>query len=72
VDLSSELYLEDETARVRVSLPPPQSGRKHHLFCSKFNAGALELAEELRESDVFVTNRKKASERSSLRPTSTT
>jgi len=59
--LSSELYLEDETARVRVSLPPPLSGRKHHLFCSKFNAGALELAEELRESDVFVTNRKKAS-----------
>jgi len=55
VDASSELYLEDEAAFAKVSLPPPLSGRKYHLFCSEFNAGALALAEELRESDVFVT-----------------
>jgi len=61
VDASSELYLQDETARVKVSLSPPLSGRKHHLFCSEFNAGALSLATELSESDVFVTKGKKAS-----------
>jgi len=61
VDASSELYLEDATAHTKVSLPPPLSGRKYHLFCSEFNAGALALAEELRESDVFLTDGKKAS-----------
>jgi hypothetical protein len=58
---SSELYLEDETAYAKVLLPPPLGERKYHLFCSVFNAGALELTEELRESNVFVTKGKRAS-----------
>jgi len=63
---ANELYLEDETARIKVSLPPPLNGRKHHLFCSEFNAGAVALANELRESNVFVTKGKKASARLSI------
>jgi hypothetical protein len=59
--MSSELYLQDEMAHAKVSLPPPLIGRKYHLFCSEFNAGAPELAEALRESDVFVTKGKGAS-----------
>jgi hypothetical protein len=58
---ASDIYLEDETAHAKVSLPPPFSGRKHHLFCSEFNAGALALAKELQGSTVFVTKGKKAS-----------
>jgi hypothetical protein len=58
---SSALYLQDETAQAKVSLPPPLSGRKFHLFCSMYNAGALTLAEELKESECFVTKGKKAS-----------
>jgi len=54
----SELYLQDEVAYSKVSLPQPLGRRKYHLFCSKFNAGALELAEELRESDGFVAKGK--------------
>jgi hypothetical protein len=61
VATSSELYLEDELAHTRVSLPPPFSGRKYHLFCSEYNSGALALAEELKESDVFVNMGKKTS-----------
>jgi len=57
----SELYLQDETACAKVLLPPPLNGRKYHLFCSEFNTGALELAEELSDSDVFVTKGKKVS-----------
>jgi hypothetical protein len=48
-------------ACAKVLLPPPLSGRKFHLFCSNFNAGALELAEELKECDIFVTKGKKSS-----------
>jgi hypothetical protein len=58
---SSELYLEDETAYAKVLLPPPLGVRKYHLFCSVFNAGALQLAKELKESNVFVTWGKRAS-----------
>jgi len=58
---SSELYLQNETAYTKVSLPPPHRGHKYHLFCSEFNAGALEVTEELMESDVFVTAGKGAS-----------
>jgi hypothetical protein len=57
----SELYLEDETAFAKNSLPSPLSGRKYPLFCSLFNAGALTLAKELMDSNVFVTKRKGAS-----------
>jgi len=57
----SELYLEGEAAHARVSLPPPLSGRKYHLFCSSFNAGALTLAKELMDSNVFVPKGKGAS-----------
>jgi len=61
VGTSSELYLENEMAFEKVILPPPLSGRRYHLFCSTWNAGALALAEELSESNVFVTEGKKAS-----------
>jgi hypothetical protein len=61
IDAASELYLQDEMAHAKISLPPPLVGRKYHLFCSEFNAGAFELACELRESDVFVTKGKEAS-----------
>jgi hypothetical protein len=54
-------YLQGETAYAQVSLPAPLSGRKRHLFCSEFNAGALALAKELRESDVFLTKGSEAS-----------
>jgi len=58
---SCELYLEEETAVTQILLPPPFVGRKYHLFCSKCNAGALALAKELGESNVFVTKGKKVS-----------
>jgi len=60
VGSSSELYLEDEVAHTKVSLPPPFHGRKCHLFCSSFNAGALALVEELMDSNVLVTQGKRA------------
>jgi len=56
-----ELYLQGEAATGKISLPPPLKGREFHLFCSEFNAGAKELAEELRDSTVWVTEGKKAS-----------
>jgi len=56
-----ELYLQGEAATGKVSLPPPLSNREFHLFCSDFNAGAKEFAEELRDAPVFVTKGKKAS-----------
>jgi hypothetical protein len=61
VAASNELYLEDEMAHTKISLPPPLSGRKYHLFCSLFNAGALTLAKELMDSNVFVPKGKGAS-----------
>ena len=59
---SGELYLQGEAATLKVSLPPPLKGREYHLFCSEFNIGAREVAEELRASDVWVTKGKKASD----------
>ena len=44
-----------------MALPPPLKGRSYHLFCSPFNAGALEFAEELKDAPVFVTTGKKVS-----------
>jgi len=58
---TGELYLQGEAATGKVALPPPLKGREYHLFCSEFNAGAKELAEELRNSSVWVTKGKKAS-----------
>jgi hypothetical protein len=60
VDASSE-YLEQETAYTEVSLPPPLSGREHHLFCSEFNTGALALAKQLGESNFIVSKDKQSS-----------
>ena len=56
-----ELYLQGEAACGKIKLAPPLKGRKYHLFCSPFNAGAAELAAELGGSDVFVTDGKRAS-----------
>ena len=56
-----ELYLQGEAATGKISLPPPLAGREYHLFCSPFNAGATEVAEELAQSDVYVTKGKAAS-----------
>jgi len=56
-----ELYLQGEAATGKVVLPKPFKGRKFHLFCSEFNAGAKEVAEELRDSSVWVTTGKKIS-----------
>jgi len=42
-------------------LPPPLKGREYHFFCSPFNAGAKELAAELKDAPVFVTTGKKVS-----------
>jgi len=56
-----ELYLQGEAATGKISLPPPLKGREFHLFCSEFNAGAKEFAEELRDAPVFATKGKAAS-----------
>jgi len=53
--------LQGEAATAKVSLPPPHKGREFHLFCSEFNAGSSEVAEELKAASVFVTKGKKAS-----------
>jgi hypothetical protein len=58
---AGELYLQGEAASGKVSLAPALIGREYHLFCSEFNAGAAELAEELKRSTFFVTTGKKAS-----------
>jgi len=46
--------IQGDVASAKVLLPEPYLGRKHHLFCSMFNAGARELADELSKSDVFA------------------
>ena len=56
-----ELYLQGEAGTGKVSLPPPLKGREFHLFCSPFNVGAKEFAEELKAAPVFATTGKKAS-----------
>ena len=58
---TGELYMQGEAATGKVSLPPPKPGRKYHLFCSEFNAGAEELAKELGDSTVFVVHGRWAS-----------
>ena len=58
---AGELYLQGEAAMGKISLPPPLKGREYHLFCSPFNAGSKEFAEELKAAPVFVTKGKKAS-----------
>jgi len=56
-----ELYLQGEAATGKIPLPPPLKVRDFHLFCSDFNAGAKDFAEELRDAPVFVTTGKQAS-----------
>ena len=58
---AGDLYLEGEAAMGKVCLPPPRKGRRCHLFCSPYNAGALELARELKDSSVWTINGKKPS-----------
>jgi hypothetical protein len=48
-----ELYIQGEAATGKIMIPPPAYSRTYHLFCSPFNAGAADLVEELRASDVF-------------------
>jgi len=70
-EVKGELYLQGEAATGKVSLPPPgkctnkspREGREFHLFCSPFNAGAQEFANELRDATVWETKGKKASAR---------
>ena len=49
-----ELYMQNEAAKMRVSLPAPYGGRRFHLFCSEHNAGAAEVARELQESGIIA------------------
>jgi len=49
-----ELYIHGEAATGKITISPPSFGRIYHLFCSPFNAGAAELAEELRASNVVT------------------
>ena len=55
------LYLQGEVATFKVYLPPPQMGRKYHLFCSEFNEGARGVTEECMASSVYRTTGKKLS-----------
>jgi hypothetical protein len=48
-----ELFIQGEAATGKITMLAPSFGREYHLFCSPFNAGAQELAEELRTSNVF-------------------
>ena len=45
---AGEIYLQGEIAMTRVALRAAE--RKFHLFCSPFNAGAEELAQELQDT----------------------
>jgi len=58
---AGDLFLQGEAATGKISLPAPLKERKFHLFCSPYNAGAKEFAEELKSAPVFVTQGKKAS-----------
>jgi len=57
-----ELFLQGEAAMGKILLPPPLADRKYHLFCSEYNAGAVEFAKELAGAPVFVNEGKKVSE----------
>jgi len=52
-DKSGELYLQGEAAREQVDLADPLPDHSFHLFCSEFNTGAGEIAEELKRSGVI-------------------
>jgi len=56
-----ELYMQGEAAMGKVTLATPLPGREFHLFCSPFNAGAKELAEELRDASIYTTTGKNPS-----------
>ena len=56
-----ELYMQGEAATGKILLPPPLNGREYHLFCSPFNTGAKEFAEELAAAPVFATAGKSVS-----------
>ena len=47
VGLLQPVFVQGEVAQLRVNLGAPRAGRKFHIYCSPFNAGALELADEL-------------------------
>jgi hypothetical protein len=49
-----ELYIQGEAATGKIAVRPPSYGCTFHIFCSPFNAGAVDLAEELRTSDIFA------------------
>jgi hypothetical protein len=49
---AGSLYLQGEVASLKVGLKRPT--KEFHLYCSPFNAGAKELAEELQGSDVLT------------------
>jgi len=51
--LAGELYIQGEVAVGKITMAPPSYRCTHHLFCSPFNAGAVELADELQASNVF-------------------
>ena len=40
-------YLQGELRRADVSLPKPRGGLRFHVYCSPYNAGAVELMEEV-------------------------
>jgi len=51
-----ELYLQGEAATGTITMLPPSNNCTYHLFCSPFNMGAAELAEELLSSYVFSSH----------------
>ena len=58
---AGDLYLQGEAAMGKILLPTPLNDRQNHLFCSPFNAGATQFAEELKSAPVFVTEGKQVS-----------
>jgi len=51
---AGSLYMQRELAASSFALHSPRARRKHHLFCSQFNAGAWELAEDVGKSSAFT------------------
>jgi len=69
------VYVQGEIGNVALSPPPLTHARTYHLYCSKYNAGADEVSEELRElvnANASASKRARASfsRPSSLRATS--
>ena len=53
-------YLQGELRRADVSLPKPRAGMAYHVYCSPYNAGAVELMAEVSEKQgiaIEVTGR---------------